>query len=77
MCEAGQVFWRMCEPIALATGSEDPERDGRGLAAMVDGLLLDRLAHPPQTARAARGGDPPGALAAAACSLSRASEPMP
>lgn len=49
MSEAGQVFWRMCEPIALATGSDDPERDGRGLAAMVDGLLLDRLAHPPQT----------------------------
>lgn len=49
MTEAAKVFWRMCEPIAAAAGSEDPERDGRGMAAMVDGLLLDRLAHPGQT----------------------------
>ena len=27
----------------------DPETDGRAMAAMVDGLLLDRLAHPPQS----------------------------
>jgi hypothetical protein len=49
MTEAARVFWRMCEPIAAATGSDDPARDGRGMAAMVDGLLLDRLAHPDQS----------------------------
>jgi AcrR family transcriptional regulator len=48
MTDAARVFWRMCEPIAAAAGSPDPERDGRGMAAMVDGLLLDRLAHPGQ-----------------------------
>lgn len=49
MRDAAMVFWRVCEPLALATGSDDPERDGRAMAAMVDGLLLDRLAHPPQS----------------------------
>ena len=49
MTDAARVFWAMCVPIAAAAGSPDPERDGRGMAAMVDGLLLDRLAHPPQS----------------------------
>ena len=49
MTDAARIFWRMCEPLAAAAGSDDPERDGRGMAAMVDGLLLDRLAHPGQT----------------------------
>ena len=49
MRDAAMVFWRVCEPLVLATGSQDPERDGRAMAAMVDGLLLDRLAHPPQS----------------------------
>jgi AcrR family transcriptional regulator len=49
MNDAARVFWRMCEPLARATGSDDPERDGRAMAAMVDGLLLDRLSHPPQS----------------------------
>lgn len=49
MRDAASVFWRMCEPLALALGSDDPERDGRAMAAMVDGLLLDRLSHPPQS----------------------------
>lgn len=49
MTAAAGIFWRMCEPLAAAAGSEDPERDGRAMAAMVDGLLLDRLAHPGQT----------------------------
>jgi AcrR family transcriptional regulator len=49
MTDAARVFWRMCEPLAAAAGSEDPERDGRAMAAMVDGLLLDRLSHPGQT----------------------------
>jgi AcrR family transcriptional regulator len=48
MKDAARVFWRMCEPLAVATGSDDPERDGRAMATMVDGLLLDRLSHPPQ-----------------------------
>lgn len=48
MRDAAQVFWRLCEPLARAAGSTDPERDGRAMAAMVDGLLIDRLAHPPQ-----------------------------
>ena len=46
MTDAARVFWRICVPIAAATGSDDPERDGRGMAAMVDGLLLDRLVAP-------------------------------
>jgi AcrR family transcriptional regulator len=49
MTAAARIFWRMCEPLAAAAGSDDPERDGRAMAAMVDGLLLDRLAHPGQT----------------------------
>jgi AcrR family transcriptional regulator len=49
MADAARVFWRMCEPLAAATGSTDPERDGRGMATMVDGLLLDRLARPDQS----------------------------
>jgi AcrR family transcriptional regulator len=48
MADAARVFWRMCEPLAAATGSTDPERDGRGMATMVDGLLLDRIARPDQ-----------------------------
>ena len=49
MTEAAKVFWRMCEPIAAAAGSANPERDGRAMAAMVDGLRLDRLARGDQT----------------------------
>jgi DNA-binding transcriptional regulator YbjK len=50
MTGAARTFWRLCEPIVLAMGSDDPERDGRAMAAGVDGLLIDRLAH--------EGGDP-------------------
>jgi AcrR family transcriptional regulator len=49
MTDAARYFWGMCVPLAAAAGSQDPPRDGRALAAMVDGLLLDRLAHPGQT----------------------------
>jgi DNA-binding transcriptional regulator YbjK len=45
MTGAARTFWRLCEPIVLAMGSDDPERDGRAMAAGVDGLLIDRLAH--------------------------------
>ncbi len=46
MFEASQVFVGICIPLAEAIGSDDPPRDGRAMAAMVDGLLLDRLARP-------------------------------
>jgi AcrR family transcriptional regulator len=49
MTKAAQVFWDMCAAIAEGLGSEDPDRDGRAMAAMLDGLLLDRLSHPPQS----------------------------
>jgi AcrR family transcriptional regulator len=48
MTEAAQVFWDMCAAIAEGLGSKDPACDGRAMAVMLDGLLLDRLAHPPQ-----------------------------
>jgi AcrR family transcriptional regulator len=48
MQDAALIFWRMCEPVVVALGSDDPERDGRAMAVMVDGILLDRLARPPQ-----------------------------
>ena len=48
MTMAAQVFWDMCAAIAAGLGSEDPDCDGRALAAMLDGILLDRLAHRPQ-----------------------------
>jgi AcrR family transcriptional regulator len=48
MTKAAQVFWDMCAAIADGLGSDDPNRDGRAMAVMLDGLLLDRLAHPPQ-----------------------------
>ncbi len=54
MTAAALVFWRLCEPIVLALGSEDPELDGRAMAAAVDGLLLDRLAHEPSDPRVVR-----------------------
>jgi AcrR family transcriptional regulator len=48
MTKAAQVFWDMCGAIARGLGSENAARDGRALAVMLDGVLLDRLAHPPQ-----------------------------
>jgi AcrR family transcriptional regulator len=48
MGQAAQVFWDMCGDIAAALGSVDPACDGRAMAIMLDGVLLDRLAHPPQ-----------------------------
>lgn len=49
MTRAAQVFWDMCAAIAQGLGSDDPGRDGRAMAVMLDGILLDRLAHPPQS----------------------------
>ena len=48
MTRAAATFWAMGSAVSAAMGSSDPERDGRAMAAMIDGLLLDRLAHPPQ-----------------------------
>jgi AcrR family transcriptional regulator len=48
MTQAAQTFWDMGATVSAALGSEDPARDGRAMAVMLDGLLLDRLAHPPQ-----------------------------
>jgi AcrR family transcriptional regulator len=48
MTQCAEVFWDMCATIARGLGSEDPARDGRAMAIMLDGVLLDRLAHPPQ-----------------------------
>jgi hypothetical protein len=43
--------WKAAENPSLSAlagmGSEDPARDGRAMAVML-GLLLDRLTHPPQ-----------------------------
>jgi AcrR family transcriptional regulator len=48
MTKAAQVFWDICAAIAEGLGSADPASDGRAMAVMLDGVLLDRLAHPPQ-----------------------------
>jgi hypothetical protein len=50
MTQCAEVFWDMCATIARGLGSDDPARDGRAMAIMLDGVLLDRLAHPPQDA---------------------------
>lgn len=47
MSAGATTFWRMCEPIALATGSTHTARDARIMVAMLDGLLLDRLTRDP------------------------------
>lgn len=56
MTEAAQIFWRMCEPIVLAMGSEAPQLDARAMGAAVDGLLLDHLAHDPVDPAVVRAG---------------------
>jgi DNA-binding transcriptional regulator YbjK len=48
MTRAAQVFWDMGAAIAVGLGSHDPAHDGRAMAVMLDGVLLDRLAHPHQ-----------------------------
>jgi AcrR family transcriptional regulator len=48
MTRAAQTFWAMGAMVARSLGSTDPDRDGRAMAVMLDGLLLDRLTHPPQ-----------------------------
>jgi hypothetical protein len=35
----------MCEPIVIACGSKDPERDSHVVQAAVDGWMFDRLTH--------------------------------
>jgi DNA-binding transcriptional regulator YbjK len=45
MTEHCDVFRRMCEPIVIACGSQDPERDSHVVQAAVDGWMFDRLTH--------------------------------
>jgi DNA-binding transcriptional regulator YbjK len=45
MSENCDVFRRMCEPIVIACGSKDPERDSHVVQAAVDGWMFDRLTH--------------------------------
>jgi DNA-binding transcriptional regulator YbjK len=40
-------FWKMVEPIAVASGSDDPPRDARMIVALLDGLILDYLTRKP------------------------------
>ena len=54
MTKAAQVFWNICATIAEGLGSDDPDRDGRAMAVMLGGLLLDRLSHPPQSQEVVR-----------------------
>jgi AcrR family transcriptional regulator len=48
MTRAAATFWAMGSALSAALGSSDPERDGRAMAEMLDGILLDRLTHPGQ-----------------------------
>jgi DNA-binding transcriptional regulator YbjK len=45
MTEHCDIFRRMCEPIVIACGSQDPERDSHVVQAAVDGWMFDRLTH--------------------------------
>ncbi|MGH2960276.1 MAG: TetR/AcrR family transcriptional regulator [Solirubrobacterales bacterium] len=45
MTENCDVFRRMCEPIVIACGSKDPERDAHVVQAALDGWMFDRLTH--------------------------------
>jgi AcrR family transcriptional regulator len=56
MTRAAATFWAMCAAVSAALGSTDPERDGRAMASMIDGLLLDRLTHPGQEDAVIRAG---------------------
>ena len=47
MSEGSAFFWRLVEPVAVAVGSRNPARDARMIVSMLDGLLMDRLAHDP------------------------------
>jgi AcrR family transcriptional regulator len=48
MTRAAATFWQMGAAVTAAMGSSDPARDGRAMTTMLDGILLDRLTHPPQ-----------------------------
>ncbi|MGI8430391.1 MAG: hypothetical protein ACR2OB_14085 [Solirubrobacteraceae bacterium] len=37
---------RVAEPVAVAAGSQHPERDARLLVAMVNGILFAQLSRP-------------------------------
>lgn len=47
MSLSAAFFWRLFEPVAIAAGSQNPERDARMIVATLDGLLMDWLTHEP------------------------------
>lgn len=46
MAAGGESFLRVLEPIVIAAGSREPERDARIALAMANGLMLEQLARP-------------------------------
>jgi AcrR family transcriptional regulator len=48
MTRAAATFWAIGGAVSAALGSAQPDRDGRAMASMIDGVLLDRLTHPGQ-----------------------------
>jgi AcrR family transcriptional regulator len=48
MTRAAATFWGIGAAVSAALGSAHPERDGRAMTTMLDGILLDRLTHPGQ-----------------------------
>jgi AcrR family transcriptional regulator len=48
MIQASEVFWQMGGSLATALGSVTPDADGHAIVALIDGLMMDRLAHPGQ-----------------------------
>lgn len=43
MTETCDIFRQLCEPVVIARGSKNPERDSSVLQAVVDGLMFKRL----------------------------------
>lgn len=43
MTETCDIFRAMCEPVVIACGSTNPERDSSVLQSVVDGLMFKRL----------------------------------
>lgn len=46
MFETCQLFAKLCEPIAVACGSKDPERDGTLIQQALDGWMFHRIVDP-------------------------------
>ncbi len=48
MYETCMLFAKLCEPIAVACGSQDPERDGLLIQQALDGWMFHRIVDPHQ-----------------------------